>query len=78
MTAYESVTGTLDGLESAHLDAMLEVARGRAGASVDLTGGVKMISDRHVARLAQPRTGRTTTARTRRPCPNSPSPCRVI
>ena len=52
MAAYESVTGTLDGLESAHLDAMLEVALGRAGASVDLTGGVKMIGDRHVARLA--------------------------
>ena len=77
MTAYESVTGTLDGLESAHLDAMLEVARGRAGASVDLTGGVQLISDRHVARLAH-RVRQTTTARTRRPCPNSPSPCRVI
>ena len=52
MAAYESVTGTLDGLESAHIDAMLEVALGRAGASVDLTGGVQMIGDRHVARLA--------------------------
>ena len=52
MAAYESVAGTLDGLESAHLDAMLEVARGRAGTSVDLTGGVQMAGDRQTARLA--------------------------
>ena len=52
MAAYESVTGTLDGLESAHLDAMLEVARGKAGAAVDLTGGVKMVADLKAARLA--------------------------
>ena len=77
MAAYESVTGTLDGLESAHLDALLEVARGKAGASVDLTGGVKMVADLKAARL-QAEAGTTTTARTRRPCPNSPSPCRVI
>ena len=53
MAAYESVSGTLDGLESAHIDAMLEVALGRAGASVDLADGVTMIGDRKTARLAR-------------------------
>ena len=53
MAAYESVSGTLDGLESAHIDAMLEVATGRAGASVDLAGGVTMIGERKTARLAR-------------------------
>ena len=53
MAAYESVSGTLDGLESAHIDAMLEVATGRAGASVDLSAGVTMIGDRKTARLAR-------------------------
>ncbi len=53
MAAYESVSGTLDGLESVHIDAMLEVALGRAGASVDLAGGVTMIGDRTTARLAR-------------------------
>ena len=52
MRAFESVTGTLDGLESTHLDDMLEVARGRAGAAVDLTAGVKMVADRNTAKLA--------------------------
>ena len=53
MAAYESVSGTLDGLESAHVDAMLEVTLGRAGVSVDLPGGVTMIGDRKTARLAR-------------------------
>ena len=52
MAVYESVSGTLDGLESAHVDAMLEVATGRAGLSVDLADGVTMTGDRHTARLA--------------------------
>ena len=52
MAAYESVAGTLDGLESAHLEAMAGAARGNAGATVDLTGGVTMIADRRTARLA--------------------------
>ena len=53
MAAYRSVSGTLEGLESAHIDAMLGVATGRAGASVDLAGGVTMIADRETARLAR-------------------------
>ena len=53
MAAYESVSGSLDGLESAHIDAMLEVATGSAGASVDLAGGVTMVGDRKTARLAR-------------------------
>ena len=52
MAAYESVSGTLDGLESAHVDAMLELATGRAGMSVDLADGVTMTGNRHTARLA--------------------------
>ena len=52
MAAYESVSGTLDGLESIHVDAMIAVAKGRAGMSVDLADGVTMTGDRHTARLA--------------------------
>ncbi len=52
--AYESVSGTLDGLESAHVNAMIDVATGRAGMSVDLADGVTMTGDRHTARLAAP------------------------
>ena len=52
MAAYESVSGTLDGLESAHVDAMLEAGTGRAGMSVDLADGVTITGDRHTARLA--------------------------
>ena len=53
MAAYESVAGTLEGLESAHIEAMLEVATGRTGASVDLAGSVTMIGDRKSATLAR-------------------------
>lgn len=53
MAAFESVSGTLDGLESAHIDAMLEVAAGRAGMSADLAGGVTIAGDRKTARLAR-------------------------
>ena len=53
MAAFESVSGTLDGLESAHVDAMLEVAAGRAGMSADLAGGVTIAGDRKTARLAR-------------------------
>ena len=52
MAAYESVSGTLDGLESVHVDAMLNLATGRAGMSVDLPDGMTMTGDRHTARLA--------------------------
>ncbi len=54
MAAYEAVSGTLDGLESAHVEAMLNVATGRAGMSVDLADGLMMTRDRHTARLAAP------------------------
>ncbi len=54
MAAYESVSGTLDGLESVHVDAMIDVATGRAGMSIDLADGMTMTGDRHTARLAAP------------------------
>ncbi len=52
MCAYESVAGTLEGLSGVHLEDMLEVGCGRAGASLDLPGGLVMVSDRESVRLA--------------------------